>query len=352
MNRRKKNDTVLIVQIACLGDELLFNLRIANLRKGSILIINRASRTSPRQRVMCPREDIFLLCMAEVKKEITYEEQLEILRNRGAIIVDDAFCRQKLAEINYYRLTAYFLPFRQEDGSYVEGTSFHKVYRIYEFNRKLRWILFAAVEEVEIYLRAKLAYLHAQKYGSLGYLDAGNFSLQYQSDKFNENIEREIQNNSKALFVKHHVTKYNGKFPVWAIVELFTLGMLSQFYADMITVDKKELAKSLYSTTPKNLISWLRCVTDLRNICAHYGRLYYRIFTASPAGFNMFESSKRRLWGTLLALKELYPEKEKWNSETLEAITALVEEYCGDIDLYHIAFPCRLERSVEKENRR
>ena len=66
--------------------------------------------------------------MAEIKKATTYKEQLEILRNRGVIIVDDAFCRQKLAEINYYRLTAYFLPFRQEDGSYVEGASFHIVY--------------------------------------------------------------------------------------------------------------------------------------------------------------------------------------------------------------------------------
>lgn len=286
--------------------------------------------------------------MTEIKKATTYDEQLEILRNRGAIIADDVFCKQKLAEINYYRLTAYFLPFRQEDGSYVEGTSFHRVYRIYEFDRKLRRILFAAVEEVEIYLRAKFAYFHAQKYGPLGYLDAGNFSAQHQSDKFNENIEREIQNNSKALFVKHHLTKYNGEFPIWVIVELFTLGMISRFYADLTTVDKKELAKSLYSTIPKNLISWLRCVTDLRNICAHYGRLYYRIFTASPAGFNISESSKRRLWGALLALKELYPGKEKWNNETLVAIKALVEEYRGDINLYHIAFPKDWESQLNK----
>ena len=52
--------------------------------------------------------------------------------------------------------------------------------------------------------------------------------------------------------------------------------------------------------------------------------------------FNISESSKRRLWGSLLVLKELYPGKEKWNNETLEAIKALVEEYCGDINLYHI----------------
>lgn len=60
MRRRRANGAVLIVQIACPANELLFNLRIANLQKGSILIVNRASRTSPRQRVMCPREDIFL----------------------------------------------------------------------------------------------------------------------------------------------------------------------------------------------------------------------------------------------------------------------------------------------------
>ena len=88
-----------------------------------------------------------------------------------------------------------------------------------------------------------MAYFHAQKYGPLGYLDAGNFSPKHQSDKFNENIEREIQNNSKALFVKHHLTKYNGEFPIWVIVELFTLGMISRFYADMTTADKKRVAQ-------------------------------------------------------------------------------------------------------------
>ena len=39
INKREVSNTALIVQIACLGDELLFNLRIANLRKESILIL-------------------------------------------------------------------------------------------------------------------------------------------------------------------------------------------------------------------------------------------------------------------------------------------------------------------------
>jgi abortive infection bacteriophage resistance protein len=277
--------------------------------------------------------------MEPLKAATTYDEQLAILKKRGTIIVDETFCKQKLEEINYYRFTAYFLPFRNADGTYKEGTSFHTVYRLYEFDRKLRGVLFSAVEEVEIYLRAKFAYFHAHKYGPEGYLLPENFSPKHNAEKFRENIDREIQNNRKALFVKHHIENYNGKFPVWVIIELFTFGMLSRFYEDLTTADKKEIASILYGTTPKNLISWLRCATDLRNICAHYGRLYYRIFPASPAGVAISETAKRRLWGTTLALKSLYPNRNKWNSEVLPALEALFEEYHGDINLYHLAFP-------------
>ena len=196
--------------------------------------------------------------MVELKKPTTYDEQIELLRKRGVFISDEAFCKQKLAEINYYRLTAYFLPFRNSDGTYKEGTSFHTVYRIYEFDRKLRGVLFSAVEDVEIYLRAELSYFHAHKYGTEGYKDPTNFSARHNAEKFSENLQREITNNQKALFVKHHIENYEGRFPIWVAVELFTFGMLSCFYDDMITQDKKAVADELYHTTPKNMASWLR----------------------------------------------------------------------------------------------
>ena len=64
-------------------------------------------------------------------------------------------------------------------------------------------------------------------------------------------------------------------FPIWVIVELFTLGMLSFFFADLNTQDQKDLARAVFHSTANNIKSWLRCCTDLRNICAHYGRLYF-----------------------------------------------------------------------------
>lgn len=284
----------------------------------------------------------------QMKVPTTYTEQLAKLKERGCVIEDEAACCEVLKAVNYYRLSAYFLPFRDANGHYKDGTTFRKVYRIYEFDRKLRGILFSAVEEVEIFLRARFAYYHAHKYGATGYLDSGNYSDKHNAEKFNATLRREIENNKKVLFVKHHLEKYDGVFPIWAIVELFTFGTLSYFYADMTMQDKKQLAEELYRTTPKNLTSWLRCCTDLRNICAHYGRLYYRIFSAMPAGINLADNAKRRLWGAVLVLKNLYPDVSKWNTEVLLPIQALFEEYAEDIDLYHMAFPTDWQAQLRK----
>lgn len=283
-----------------------------------------------------------------LKQPTTYDEQIEKLQQRGCMIEDVPFCKKALASINYYRLTAYFLPFKNADGSYHTGITFHRVYRIYEFDRKLRELLFAAIEEIEISLRVRFAYYHAHQYGAEGYLDDSNFKSRHDAEKFTRHLNQEIKNNEKVLFVKHHLENYNGHFPIWVATELFTFGMLSYFYADMKTRDQKYLASELYGTTPKNLVSWLRCCTDLRNICAHYGRLYYRIFPAIPAGIDVPAAAQRRLWGTVLMLRNLYPDMGKWNDSIIPRMQALFEEYQNDIDLYHIAFPKDWDKKIQK----
>ena len=191
---------------------------------------------------MCPRGDIFLrrYFVNEVKPHLSYEGQINKLREKGCIIDDDSFCRDVLVNIGYYRLSAYFLPFKSFDGTYIDNLSLKKIYRVYEFDRKLRNLLFSAIEVIEVSLRTRLAHFHSEKYGALGYL-----------------------------------------------------------------------------------ICWMRCCTDLRNICAHYGRLYFKIFSAMPSGFQISEAAKRRLWGALLSVKALYPSAEKWNSEFMPRIEAL-----------------------------
>ncbi len=278
----------------------------------------------------------------DCKPFTTYSQQIELIRSRGCEIPDTAFCEEVLRNTGYYHLSAYFLPFRRTDDTYLPGTTFERIYAIYQFDAEMRSILFSIIETIEIALRSELSYFHGSRYGELGYMEGTNYSAKHDHQKFLDLFQHEIDANRNAPFVKHHLKNYNGNFPVWAALELFTFGMLSRFYTDMTTQDRKAFASSFSrggSKAYKDLASHLRCCTDLRNICAHYGRLYYRIFPAIPAGIVLTEYEKRRLWGALLAVREVYPSASRWNSEIVRQLTSLADRYRMSIDLSHIAFP-------------
>ena len=276
----------------------------------------------------------------EVKQPISFDEQLEKIRSRGCIIADETFAKNKLQQINYYRLTAYFLPFRRTDGTYVQETTFDKVYRIYEFDRKLRNLIFSAVEEIELMLRAQLSNFHSVKYGALGYKNPENFNKKHNTDRFEQHIEKAIKQNSEQFFVKHHIQHYDAQFPLWVIIELFTMGELSFFFSDMIKADKKLLAKRLFGTNDFNISSWLLCLTNIRNYCAHYSRLYYNRFNTIPATPKDFPYVlKDRVFDYILVVKFLYPDKTKWQYEFMANLQALLDEYSDVIDMNCIGFP-------------
>jgi len=287
----------------------------------------------------------------QVKPPITFDAQLDKLKERGCIVTDEAFARMKLEQINYYRLTAYFLPFLQADGTYKPGTTFDGVYRVYEFDRKLRGLILSAVEEIELMLRTQLAYHHAHKYGALGYMDAANFKPYRNHARLLEHVQQAIERNRAKLFVQHHLQQYEGQFPLWVIIELFTIGELSRFYADLHRPDKKALARALFHTTDSNASSWLLCMANLRNDCAHYARLYYTKFgtvPATPGGFGY--KLQDRVFDYILVLKFLYPDPVQWEHTFMNALAALIEEYRDTIDMRCIGFPSDWERVLRAKN--
>jgi len=275
-----------------------------------------------------------------VKPPTTINEQIDILESRGCVIGNREFVYQILNKINYYRLTAYFLPFKKYNDSYIDNLTFEKVYNIYEFDRKVRSVIFPVIEEIEIMVRLKFAYHHAHKYGSLGYSDSSNFNNHHNHIQFENHIKRAVKNNDKQLFVKHHIEKYNNKFPIWVVIELFSMGELSIFYSDMCISDKKILAKEMYDVTHYHLSSWLICLTYFRNYCTHYSRFYYNTFPAIPKTpkNSSYEFSKS-LFDYILLLKFLYNDIGNWNAELFIPLQALIENYSDDINLSHINFP-------------
>lgn len=149
-----------------------------------------------------------------------------------------------LKQANYYRLSAYFLPFRNADGTYFENINFNRIKRIYEFDGRIRNLIFECIETIELYLRTQLAYYCGHAYGALGYLNPDIYNERHNDDKFKRLLDICIEENKMTLVVQHHKKKYSGQFPIWVIIEFFSMGMLSYLYADLKSVDQKKLQES------------------------------------------------------------------------------------------------------------
>ena len=91
----------------------------------------------------------------DLKKPLTFDEQLDRLAYHGIVIADREEARDILQRVNYYRFTGYALQFRQEpSGSdYIEGTTFETVYNLYKVDEILRDTFRRYIEKVEVYYR-------------------------------------------------------------------------------------------------------------------------------------------------------------------------------------------------------
>ncbi len=64
-------------------------------------------------------------------------------------------------------------------------------------------------------------------------------------------------------------------------LEITSLGLLSKIYENLrISPEKKTIANNFNLGHPKVLESWMHSIAVIRNICAHHGRLWNRIFPA------------------------------------------------------------------------
>jgi len=108
------------------------------------------------------------------KPPLTYEEQADQLLQRG-LVADRTLLINRLHCVNYYRLSAYWLPFKQPDNTFAPDTTLEAVWRRYTFDRQLRLLVMDAIERVEIAVRTRLAYELAHRYGAFAQLDVRAF---------------------------------------------------------------------------------------------------------------------------------------------------------------------------------
>lgn len=302
----------------------------------------------------------FMETEVKLKEPKTFEEQLKILEDRKMIIENREEALNVLSLTNYYRLTAYVLQFKVND-NYGNRVSFNNMYKLYRFDKKLRNLILEVLESIEIALKTYMAYTLSIKYGSEAYKDSNIFKdtrLHSGYDEVDgthhkgllEEIGQEIRKNRKEPLVKHHIRKYKSHFPTWAIVELLSFGMISRMYSNLNTADQKIIAREGFKTNNVLLESWVINFAYIRNICAHYGRLYNKRLDINPKLHSKYSKDNldpTRIFVSILAIKELTVNGSEW-TEFKSQLELLIDEYINDIDLRLIGFPQNWREILKK----
>ena len=268
--------------------------------------------------------------LKDYQDAIDIHEQIINLKALGLIINDEAFASEFLNDVSYYRfIKAYSLGLKAKNGNYSSGVTFAQLVELYLFNANFRQILFPQIEKIEINLRCRVSNYFSVKYGPLGHLDSQNFANAVYHAAFIKEALNETNRNMRSPFIKNFKTNYqNGHIPFYALVEILSFGTLSKFFKNLKNEDKKAIAKT-YGIGYNYFESWIEAISYIRNICAHYGRLYNAKLSKTPMLYKRDRSLKLssiRIFGTLLCMKHLLVSDKHWNS-FIDSINILFQKY-------------------------
>ncbi len=285
----------------------------------------------------------------EINIPLSYDEQIDNLINVHRLIIHDrAVAKKILSTVHYYRLSAYGIGLENTENSaqYIEGTSLEHLFKLYCFDSRLKNDLIKAIERIEITLRTQIAHQIALQYGANALEDINHFN-----DKQNKNggsiyyliwehLEKEIKRQKNVSLVKRHSKEFKNDFHVWALVELLSFGNLSSLFSILKDKDQKAIAK-LYNTSPEYLKSWILCLVEVRNICAHYTRLYNLPLKQTPKLYKenwKYMGKQNKIFPVLLMVKRMLNENEQWCS-LLRDISRTFDKYSDIYNLSYMGFP-------------
>lgn len=233
------------------------------------------------------------------KKPLTVEQQINKLQSRGLKIHNRIVAANYLSNISYYRLRAYTYPFQDNfnetnDHRFLRNdVSFQDIIDLYCFDRRLRALIFNAIEKIEIAVRTKITYAYSVESDNSHWF---NDSTLFKNDSYTYNksegferskykklindIGNEI-NRSNEDFIKHYKSKYSDPVlpPSWMTLEVLSFSSLSRLFK-LLRKDnvKNKIAKQFGINKAEILENWLHAISDLRNCCAHHSRIWNRRF--------------------------------------------------------------------------
>jgi len=227
------------------------------------------------------------------KPPYTIQEHINLLKSRGILFGSEPLAIEFLKTVSYYRLKGYWWDMQADYNQHIftTNTNFENIIERYNFDSKLRLILFDAVERIEIALRTKMIYHLSLNYGGLWFLNANLFdnSMYNSTSKtFHQNTLDELKkefDRSQEIFIKDHRSRFPNQYAdSWKTLEVASFGTLSKLYKNLThqLPEKAIIAKEMGLNLHSELSSWLEAITYVRNIVAHHSRLWSRNMVKKP----------------------------------------------------------------------
>ncbi len=222
------------------------------------------------------------------KPSLNIQQQIAHLRANGMIIANQGLAEHWLRHVSYYRLSAYWLYFERPKTAvgprFETGTRFEDVVALYDFDRLLRRLVMRGTEHVEVALRGSWAYQLGQLAGSgHSYLDAGHYANRQEFHMSQAKLASSVAA-SRETYIKHYKSNYGQPSlpPVWMVAEMMSFGQLSRWYSNLADRAVRNRIAAALGLHEAVLVPLVRHLTDIRNICAHHGRLWNRGFLQPP----------------------------------------------------------------------
>ena len=214
--------------------------------------------------------------MSTAKVFKTLDEQINILREKGLIINDEAYTKEVLLRENYFFIMGYRHVFLKKDASrkFIDGTTFDEVYSLFVFDRMFRNIIFKNILIVENNYKSIFSYILSKNYGfkEKNYLNPSNFDYDKEKTTQINDLLRKHKRQFRVYGNQHGATSHYmdnyGYIPLWIGVKVISFGLISEMFSILKEEDKFSIA-SVYKIEPEEMEDYLPILANYRNLCAH-----------------------------------------------------------------------------------
>ena len=205
---------------------------------------------------------------------------LEIMKDRGLDCSDITDAEPLLRSVGYYRLTGYLYPFLRVPKTahlFKPGSSLSQAFKLYEFDRELRLLVFNQIERIEIAVRGAIVNIMCAETEDVFWLtNPSHFANPAKFCKTLALVDKELQT-SREDFINHFKQTYEDAYPPsWMIAEIIPLGVLTRVYENIASNRTRKKIAQYFRLNIPVFTSWMTIVTLTRNTCCHHARLWNR----------------------------------------------------------------------------